>query len=506
MSYVYSDLNNAAWQSEGTAPDSRDGKQSAFLVATNPPNPGAFAGFGFVYTYTNEWSLPSDMRQWTNWSFSFDFKEAQGLPCILEMQVKDSFGGMINFTNRYTPGTDGWQRISATLDQFSIPFFISSFNLAHVKQIVVNIQMLRSGSQYVASFDRIQFDGQERTNVSVLSNDIIDSFEDRARGNDTNLITPWITYPYSDSNNVGIAAQGIHPQASDGYQSAFIVLQNPVDPGAYSGFGMYYTFPNPWSLPANTQSWSNYSFAFDFREDNAYHCQLELQIKSATNRWISFFKTYRSGSNNWDTIRATLDQFVPVDGFGPFDPTHIEAIALNVQMQDKNTTYVGSIDNIRFESPKTLLPPELGYGAYFSDNDSLLDSDRDGIPDAYETGTGIYVSPTNTGSNPHNADSDGDGISDGNELIAGTNPNSGADVLRITDVHRNAAGQIVLSWPARTNRVYGVYYLDGDLVPGLSFLPLPGFGNLITPSNGAIQVTDPSASMQRFYRVTVRAP
>jgi uncharacterized delta-60 repeat protein len=43
------------------------------------------------------------------------------------------------------------------------------------------------------------------------------------------------------------------------------------------------------------------------------------------------------------------------------------------------------------------------------------DSDRDGIVDASETGTGIYVSPFNTGTNPNNRDTDGDGLSDGDE-------------------------------------------------------------------------------------------
>ncbi len=43
------------------------------------------------------------------------------------------------------------------------------------------------------------------------------------------------------------------------------------------------------------------------------------------------------------------------------------------------------------------------------------DSDGDGVVDANETNTGIYVSPFDTGTNPNNRDSDGDGLSDGEE-------------------------------------------------------------------------------------------
>ncbi len=51
------------------------------------------------------------------------------------------------------------------------------------------------------------------------------------------------------------------------------------------------------------------------------------------------------------------------------------------------------------------------------------DDDGDGIEDVHETGTGVFVSATNTGTSPTRADSDGDGFDDGDEVQAGTDPN-----------------------------------------------------------------------------------
>jgi hypothetical protein len=54
----------------------------------------------------------------------------------------------------------------------------------------------------------------------------------------------------------------------------------------------------------------------------------------------------------------------------------------------------------------------------------LADLDGDGIPDLHETNTGIYRSPTDTGTDPALWDSDGDGLSDGQEVyLHGTDPN-----------------------------------------------------------------------------------
>jgi uncharacterized repeat protein (TIGR02543 family) len=51
------------------------------------------------------------------------------------------------------------------------------------------------------------------------------------------------------------------------------------------------------------------------------------------------------------------------------------------------------------------------------------DSDSDGIVDSAETNTGVFTSLSNTGTNPNKVDTDGDGISDGNEVHQySTNP------------------------------------------------------------------------------------
>ena len=51
------------------------------------------------------------------------------------------------------------------------------------------------------------------------------------------------------------------------------------------------------------------------------------------------------------------------------------------------------------------------------------DDDNDGLLDEVETGTDVFVDANNTGTNPHDPDSDDDGVSDGDEVAAGTDPN-----------------------------------------------------------------------------------
>ena len=78
---------------------------------------------------------------------------------------------------------------------------------------------------------------------------------------------------------------------------------------------------------------------------------------------------------------------------------------------------------------------ETGTGIYVSvtdtgTNPNLLDSDSDSLSDDAETGTGVYVSATDTGTDPNVADSDSDGMSDYDEVqYLGLDPNADSTSL-----------------------------------------------------------------------------
>jgi hypothetical protein len=65
----------------------------------------------------------------------------------------------------------------------------------------------------------------------------------------------------------------------------------------------------------------------------------------------------------------------------------------------------------------------MGYLPSLEINLTCLDSDSDGLCNGVETNTETYNNPDDTGTDPNNADSDGDGLNDGLEVTSlGTNP------------------------------------------------------------------------------------
>ncbi len=105
-------------------------------------------------------------------------------------------------------------------------------------------------------------------------------------------------------------------------------------------------------------------------------------------------------------------------GDNPFQYSS-ESLLIGTAKRDSFQEWYGALDDIRIYN-RALSSAEVQELNDLEDPDS----DDDGIKDRFETGTGIYVSPTNTGTNPLLADTDGDGLNDGIEITQhGSNPN-----------------------------------------------------------------------------------
>jgi hypothetical protein len=116
------------------------------------------------------------------------------------------------------------------------------------------------------------------------------------------------------------------------------------------------------------------------------------------------------------------------------------------------------------------------------------DLDNDGLPDGWETLYNV--------SDP-NADDDGDGVSNYDEFIAGTNPRDAASVLKIKSITSDQNDCRIL-FDSLSGRVYRVEYRDNFSDNWTLLEQRNGTGSPIT-------VNDPGAigTTKRFYRLTV---
>ncbi|MGI9244892.1 MAG: hypothetical protein ACR2RV_29080, partial [Verrucomicrobiales bacterium] len=330
------------------------------------------------------------------------------------------------------------------------------------------------------------------------------------------VIEPWTNYTYAHEGSADrlYLNHGIHIAGFHGSQSIFQVISNPPDTGDFSGFGIFRELPSLIALPSDPAGLSDYSASFAFRELMRLPCTLELQLKDTQDPpgVIVFSKDYEplATPGSWDTISATLDQFQrpPWSPQPTFDYSHVREIACNVAMLQADVIYLASLDDIRLDGPERIVSGGDLVAIYDSRNDSLPDSDGDGIADAHENGTGTFLSETETGTDPNNPDSDGDGQSDGAEVVAGTDPNSAAEHFLVDSIGLDpATGDLIVRFEGRAGRSYFLEFFDsaGRSDRALHFSTRLGFAPVNVASDGQVEVRVPVEPGVRSLLVRVRA-
>jgi len=132
------------------------------------------------------------------------------------------------------------------------------------------------------------------------------------------------------------------------------------------------------------------------------------------------------------------------------------------------------------------------------------DSDDDQLLDGVETNTGLYVSEDDTGTDPLDPDTDDDGLTDGDEvLVYRTNPNTPDD---ITDLYWDqATTSVVMTFASADGVEYVLERAEADAyADDLTWDSLPG--DVLVGTAGQDSFTDdlstnPLTHDFRFYRV-----
>ncbi|MCX6894643.1 MAG: alpha-amylase family glycosyl hydrolase, partial [Verrucomicrobia bacterium] len=126
-----------------------------------------------------------------------------------------------------------------------------------------------------------------------------------------------------------------------------------------------------------------------------------------------------------------------------------------------------------------------------------LYSDTDGIPDWWRLAYFDHATGSAADKSRAADDADGDGVSNGEEFLAGTNPLDANSVFRITTFIRAGLGGQVI-WPTVTNRIYQLEQRDTlDVMSGWTNAGAPVIGN-----GGAVtQGIAGSNAVMQFFRI-----
>src|SRR5262249_47104439 len=99
-------------------------------------------------------------------------------------------------------------------------------------------------------------------------------------------------------------------------------------------------------------------------------------------------------------------------------------------------------------------------------------------------------------------DSDGDGVNNWQEYLAGTVPTNSGSVFKIMSSQLNYSTQFVVRWLSVSNRLYDVTRATNLAAGASAFVPLPGATNLpATPPQNSWTDSVSRVSPPFFYRI-----
>jgi hypothetical protein len=186
-------------------------------------------------------------------------------------------------------------------------------------------------------------------------------------------------------------------------------------------------------------------------------------------------------SFRWRSNNITVANFVLYDTNCFFTVTNVQPTALTNQFR-----YSVAITNLGGAAP-------LSSTAVLT---VLNDTDNDGLPDEWESLYGLSV----TNANDAVLDTDGDGMTNAKEYLAGTDPLDRTNRLHLECVRNEDLDSWALKFVAVSNRTYTLQ-ARGAFSPGTGWYPL--IDVVALPTNRIIEFNGPfGTTEQSFFRLT----